>query len=445
MGEMKTLSLMKGGHYFCFRYEVGQAGPNSVRIAYTMTPDTDFSFGTPKPTPSCAIGPMLLPSNYFNGGKAVMELADGQTKEAPLPPTQAGADDVKAVTFITKAGEKTRLTFDPPAQIHMDHNEFRCYARKDVKAGAQFTASFLLELPGPTTFEPGNRLADMSNWFPLDFKQAEDFASPSEIGLENWPGKPAGKHGHVQVKGKNLVFEDGTPAKFWGVNHSWWDVCPPEPAATTWADKWAKHGVNLVRMHKFIGHGRGLSDQKIDTQILMEEQAQRWDHFNALLKERGIYTGWSTFYALALSPADKDRIWGYDEIMAQTKLGPPWYHRATIGLVNFAPDLQDLHIAILKKLLNRVNTETGIRYADDPMLAYIEIQNEDDIFFGYKSLVDSCPTYKKYIDGEFSKWLRKKYGSHDALAKACHFGTVAIGLRCAIPSGGAWNQANVRS
>ena len=24
MGEMKTLSLVKGGEYFCFRYEVGQ-------------------------------------------------------------------------------------------------------------------------------------------------------------------------------------------------------------------------------------------------------------------------------------------------------------------------------------------------------------------------------------------------------------------------------------
>jgi len=30
--------------------------------------------------------------------------------------------------------------------------------------------------------------------------------------------KPAGKHGFLQVKGENFVFEDGTPAKFWGTN-----------------------------------------------------------------------------------------------------------------------------------------------------------------------------------------------------------------------------------
>ena len=28
-GELKTLSLVKGENYFCFRYEVGQEGPRS--------------------------------------------------------------------------------------------------------------------------------------------------------------------------------------------------------------------------------------------------------------------------------------------------------------------------------------------------------------------------------------------------------------------------------
>ena len=101
----------------------------------------------------------------------------------------------------------------------------------------------------------------------------------------------------------------------------------------------------------------------------------------------------------------------------QTTEGPPWYHATTVGLVNFAPDLQDLHIAILTSLLNRVNTVTGKRYADDPALAYIEVHNEDDIFFGYRKL-PTCPTYKKYLDRQFSNWLLAKYGSREGLAKA---------------------------
>ena len=30
--------------------------------------------------------------------------------------------------------------------------------------------------------------------------------------------KPAGKHGFLKIEGENFVFEDGTPAKFWGTN-----------------------------------------------------------------------------------------------------------------------------------------------------------------------------------------------------------------------------------
>ena|GEM_PF-4012965 len=75
-------------------------------------------------------------------------------------------------------------------------------------------------------------------------------------------------------------------------------VCPPAEQAVRWADKWAKHGANLVRMHKFIGHGwrnLGIHDN-YDTQKLNEEIARRWDRYHALLAERGIYIGWSPFF-----------------------------------------------------------------------------------------------------------------------------------------------------
>ena len=36
--------------------------------------------------------------------------------------------------------------------------------------------------------------------------------------MSSWLDKPAGKHGFLQMKGKDYAFEDGTPVKFWGVN-----------------------------------------------------------------------------------------------------------------------------------------------------------------------------------------------------------------------------------
>ncbi|MFN3681658.1 MAG: beta-galactosidase [Nitrospira sp.] len=407
---------------FDLRYELTQTGPSSIRIRYVCVPDSDTTFGFPKPEggKSITIGPVLRREPYFEGGSCIFTFADGKTEQQPLPVPMSGRNNVASVTLKTAGGETIRMVFDPPLFIHCDRGELRCFSGNnvDVKAGQTFVQQITLELPNPVTFEPANRYVDMANWYPLNFEQAENFSEPSVLGMEEWLDKPAGKHGWLKIKGRDFVFEDGTPAKFWGVNQCWGNVCPPAEDAVKWADKWAKHGVNLVRMHKFVGHGwrhSGVHD-KDDTLKLNEEMAKRWDRYHALLAERGIYVGWSPFYALKLTPADKDRVWAYDEIMRTTE-GPPWYHASTVGLVNFAPDLQDLHIGVLKNLLNRVNTVTGKRYADDPALAYIEIQNEDDIFFGYRKL-PQCPTYKKYLDRQFSKWLAAKYGSRDALAKA---------------------------
>ncbi len=405
------------------RYELSQAGPGRFRMRYECVPDSDTTFGPPKNMgeKSVTIGPVLGPEPYFEGGKCTFTFLDGRTQQRPLPVPRGHYENVASVTLRTPGGEVTRMVFDPPLFVHCDHNELRCFSGNNtaVAAGETFTQEIALELPHAADFEPGNRLVDMSDWFSLDMEEVEDFASPSMLGMRNWLDKPAGRHGYCRVEGKNFVFEDGTPVNFWGVNQCNRGVCPEPEQAVQWADKWAKHGVNLVRMHKFIGHGwkdSGIHDND-DTQKLDEEMARRWDNYNALLAERGVYTGWSQFYGLKLTPADKDRVWAYDEIMETTQ-GPPWYHATTIGLVNFAPDLQDLHISILQNLLNRVNTVTGKRYADSPSLAYIEIQNEDDIFFGYTALVNQCPTYKKYVDREFSKWLLEKYGSRDELKDA---------------------------
>jgi len=185
--------------------------------------------------------------------------------------------------------------------------------------------------------------------------------------------------------------------------------------------------------------------------LLDEEQfGKNMDYFHAALKKRGIYIGWSPIYAHRLSPADKARMLpgGYDELM-KIKHGLGFFNTTTLGFVNFAPDIQDIYIAIVTNVLKRVNTVTGLRYADDPAIAYIELQNEDCIFFpGYDKLVEQSPTYKKYIDGEFSGWLKKhKYPTQDALAKAwggdlkktesLEKGTVAAFTR--------WNDASKRT
>jgi hypothetical protein len=108
----------------------------------------------------------------------------------------------------------------------------------------------------------------------------------------------------------------------------------------------------------------------------------------------------------------------------------PWAHlrHSTIGLVNFARDLQDLNIRLTVNMLNRVNTSTGKRYAENPGLAYVELQNEDDIYWGHTQVyLDKCPTYKRLLHRQFSEWLRKKYGSKAKLVAAWGEGALVFG------------------
>src|SRR5690606_13201929 len=70
-------------------------------------------------------------------------------------------------------------------------------------------------------------------------------------------------------------------------------------------------------------------------------------------------------------------------------------------------------------MLNHVNPHTGLRYADDPALTFIELQNEDNIFWGaIEQTLKQTPTYRKLLCEKFSKWLHKKYGSAEELRRA---------------------------
>ena len=252
------------------------------------------------------------------------------------------------------------------------------------------------------------------DWFA--FRPDEDF-SPSVIDTGAWLDAPAGRHGFVRPAGERLEFEDGTPVRFWGTN-----ICNRRPAceaatAERWARFLAKYGVNAVRFHKFTWPGdEGLGVPGGDSTVLDPAGLDRMDYFVARLRELGIYTGWSHIYGHRPQEGDRHRLLAYDEVK---QAGGAHLKGSTIGLVHFARDLQDLSIELTVNLLQHRNPHTGLRYADDPALAYVELQNEDDIFFPTTmDFVNACPTYKQLFCELFSDWLREKYGSHRGLVEA---------------------------
>jgi hypothetical protein len=259
-----------------------------------------------------------------------------------------------------------------------------------------------------------------TGWYP--FTPSND-SEPGVIGMQSWLDAPAGKHGFVQNRDDKLVFENGESVKFWGTN-----ICSRLPyVSAEKADSFvhfvAKYGINAVRFHKFSWYAY---HNNTSTEF-NPELFERFDYFQAKLREKGIYYGWSHIYGQRVMPDDSSRLLAYSEIK---NLEYPWAHLngSTSSLVNFAPDLQQLSIDLTVNMLNHVNPHTGLRYADDPALAFIEFQNEDNIFWSaIGRALEQAPTYRALLCRQFSQWLKQKYGSQQELVKAWGQGTLSEG------------------
>lgn len=250
-----------------------------------------------------------------------------------------------------------------------------------------------------------------TQWF--EFKPSDESLNAT-ISMESWLDKPAGKHGFVQMKNDKLVFEDGTQVKFWGTNlGSHLPLMKPEEAVK-WAEFLSRFGFNGVRFHKFTWD----ATDGIHSTIITDENWKNHDFLCHELRNKGIYYGWSHIYGHRVLPGDSSRLLAYHELAA-TKF--PWSHLngSTSALVNFAEDLQNLNIELTVNMLNHINPHTGLRYADDPALSFVEFQNEDNIFWGaIEETLKQTPTYRAMLCQKFSVWLKAKYGTDGQLKKA---------------------------
>jgi hypothetical protein len=252
---------------------------------------------------------------------------------------------------------------------------------------------------------------EKSGWFPFSPGNSDQ---SSVLDMSDWLDKPAGKHGFLQYDGKDFQLEDGTPIKFWGINIGSNKPFAEPEQASRWTNFMARYGINGVRMHKFTWD----ATDGINSTVITNEKWENLDFFSNELRKAGIYYSWSHIYGHRVLPGDSSRLLAYNEI-ANTKF--PWSHlnRSTASLVNFAEDLQQLNIELTVNMLNHVNPHTGKRYADDPALSFIELQNEDNIFWGaIEATLKQTPTYRQLLCKKFSVWLEKKYNTQEALEAA---------------------------
>ncbi len=259
---------------------------------------------------------------------------------------------------------------------------------------------------------------DTSRWYPFT---PQNSSQPGQIGLQNWIGKPAGRHGRIIRRGDKL-FYNGQAIKLWGLNNTYSACAPDKDLAERRAAFYPKYGINSVRLHKYADGTGWAGIQSAQSFVEFDSEAlDRMDYYVAQLKKHGICVKLSSTFGVKLGPADGKHV------PYMSEFGQMKGNRLATGhgSIFLSRELQDLQIRQIVNILKHRNPYTQLTYAEDPAVFVVELFNEDSaLWFGVMPILQKIPTLRQRTARTFSDWLKAEYGSHEGLVKA--WGAAAI-------------------
>ena len=406
-----TLSAKLGGTGvpIGITFRAGRPEVNRLRLSYELKAEAN--------TDLTLIVAEFLPGKAFEGRNVTVASAGKQTSvRCPFEKRGLGTQ-VSSVRMTDFAGQATAIRFDPPVEITSDGAARIILAKDSLAADQPRKLTIDVELPGETAWYP--TLADLpdepgiAEWYRW---QETGAADGSVTGMQDWLEAPAGKHGRIIRQDDKLLY-NGKPIKLWGLNLCYSACAPEKPLADKRAAFYAKHGINTVRLHKFADGAGWAGIQSKESCVEYDPAGlDRMDYQVAKFKQAGIYVKLSaTFGSLKLASAEKAMVPFMEEFgpMKGGRIETP--HSA----IHYSPELQRVQALQVVNLLKHRNPHTGLTYAEDPAIAFVEIINEQSIlFFTSMNPLKASPTLRKQAAARFSGWLRNKYGSHTKLAEA---------------------------
>lgn len=260
-----------------------------------------------------------------------------------------------------------------------------------LKAGETYeTAFFLGGEPSTVKYAEPYVIRAGADWIPLDYRKTPLAGSAVDFSHLPFRDAPAGKHGWAQVRDGHFAFEKlpDVPQRFCGANFCGEGTCPTHADADRIVERFARAGYNSMRIHHYERtFVRGSSDRL----TLNPEMIDRFDYFFAKAKERGIYTTTDIYVSRIVNWRDIgiDRDGAIDMSLVK-------------GLFLVHEPAFENWKAFARNLLTHVNPYTGLRYADDPALAFISLVNEG-VFAWSRGAFDEEPTRLAW-----RKWLAEE-------------------------------------
>lgn len=224
--------------------------------------------------------------------------------------------------------------------------------------------TFLFLMIGWTVWS--QNFSDGFSWsLPLDDSTQQRF-------LPAFSKEPIDENDRIRAQGKHF-YAGANPVRFWGVNITTQACFPDRAVARSMAARLQKMGVNLVRFHHvdnpaWFGNASTIFlNSQENTREFDPESMDRLDYFIAQLKQRGIYVNMNLNVTRTFRIGDGVAL--ADSLVNFGK-----------GVTLYDPQLQSLQREYAEMLLGHVNPYLGQSLADDPVLAMVEMNNENSLY-----------------------------------------------------------------
>ena len=231
--------------------------------------------------------------------------------------------------------------------------------------------------------------------------------------------------GHFSVKGKRI--------RFFGTNAVTGGAFPDQTKAWFVAGRLRKMGFNLVRFHHMDNHWstESLFIRGQGTRHLNPITLDRLEKFISELKRNGIYADINLHVSRTFESID-----GVPDADSIRNFGK--------GVSYFDPILITLQKEYARELLTHVNPYTHQNLAHDPVMALVEITNENSLFRMWRDGKlkhfsqggDLTIRHVRMLDSLWQAFLIDKYGTTDNLRAAWDQGSHPAGVRDYIYDGG---------
>lgn len=250
-----------------------------------------------------------------------------------------------------------------------------------------------------------------------------------------FPKSPIGYNEFVSINNDGNFSVNGKRVRFWGVNAAAESAFPSKDNTELIAGRLRKFGVNLVRFHHIDNPWsvKSLLGQT-STRQLNPMYLDLLENYIYQLKQNGIYVNMNLHVSRTFRI--NDNVHSYDSLPEFGKV------------VNFFdPYIIQLHKEYAQQLLTHINPYTGKSLVNDPVMAMVEITNENSLYRTWrenklKSIAGGgvLPSrYNKMLDSLWIDFLKKKYSSTSILKSAWEKGYQPEGQNEQIKNGGFEN------